>query len=336
MKLWKMSIKTGGPKGNEALRWCRESGFVGVGWSAVYDGLAELPADPLPLLVANHRRAVSPVRMVAHAMQPGHFVWLHHQGQFFVCKILEGAVVLGPQIGSEYLAYDVGHARRAEWVQVPENLVPGKIQRAVISRRMVCRIPSTPRLVAYCSFLHTRLKENASWYPTIDADAVRRGLQSLVAEEVEDFVSPDDWEDIVAAYLQVSGWILVKSSCFRSKPRFEFRMIREEAGRTRTAYLQVKSGRVSLPPAHYARDASAEADVYLFSTHPTDPYPGPAAAGVTPIPMGTIRTWMLEHIGLLPQGLRAQLCFAPPVDVRGAVARTPETGAGDPPLAIGD
>jgi hypothetical protein len=311
MKLWKMSIKTGGPRGAEALRWCRERGIVAVGWSVAFDGLTPLPPDPVTHLAATYPSAVSPVRMLA-GMQPNDLVWLHHGGQFFVCKIADGPLILGPDLGSEYREYDVGHARRAAWVQVPENLVPGKIQRAVISRRMVCRIPGGKHLGAYCALLHARFHADPLWRPTIEAAAVRKALVALSPAELIELASPDDWEDVIAAYLQHAGWVLVKSSCFRSKPRFEFRMIREEAGRTKTAYLQVKSGeQVPLPPADYARDVSPDTEVYLFSTHVTDPYPGPPVPGVTPIPFAAVRAWIADHVGLLPRGLCAQLCSEP-------------------------
>mgnify|MGYP000970548363 CR=1 FL=1 len=311
MKLWKMSIKTGGPRGAEALRWCREHGIVAVGWSVAFDGLTQLPVDPVAHLAAGYPNAVSPVRMLA-GMQPNDLVWLHHGGQFFVCKTADGPLILGPDLGSEYREYDVGHARRAVWAQVPEDLVPGKIQRAVISRRMVCRIPGGKHLVAYCALLHARLQADPGWRPTTDPVAVRRALEALTPAELVELASPDDWEDVIAASLQLAGWVLVKSSCFRSKPRFEFRMIREEVGRTETAYLQVKSGeQVPLPPADYARDVSPDAEVYLFSTHATDPYPGPPVPGVTPIPLAAVRAWMADHVGLLPRGLCAQLCSEP-------------------------
>jgi hypothetical protein len=312
MKLWKMSIKTGGTRGAEALRWCRERGIVAVGWSVAFEGLSQLPPDPLVHLAAMYPTAVSPVRMLAQRMQAGDLVWLHHGGQFFVCKIAEGPLILGPDLGSDYREYDVGHARRAVWVQVPEDLVPGKIQRAVISRRMVCRIPGGKHLAAYCALLHARLQADPGWRPIIDPIAVHRALEALTPAELVELASPDDWEDVIAAYLQLAGWVLVKSSCFRSKPRYEFRMIREEAGRTRTAYLQVKSGeQVPLPPADYARDVLPDAEVYLFSTHTTDPYPGAPVPGVTPIPLAAVRAWMGEHVGLLPRGLCARLCTEP-------------------------
>lgn len=316
MKLWKMSIKTGGPKGDQAFGWCRNRGIVGVGWSCVYDGLSEVPPDPLALLTGGHRRGISPVRIVIHRMKPGQFVWLHSRGGFYLCRVLDCPYLAGPQVGDGFREFDIGHARRAEWVRVPEDLVPGKVQRAVISRRMVCEIPCGKRLFDYCANLHAALMANPDWRPAVDLSAVRTALGTLTASELEECVSPDDWEDIIAAYLQGEGWVLVKSSCFPSKPRFEFRMIRDEAGATKTAYLQVKSGRVQLSPQDYA-DAAMSATVYLFSAHPTDPYPGPAVPGVVPLPFPVIVSWMAEHVPLLPIPLCTQILFEPN-DVGGA------------------
>src|SRR5690242_20415160 len=74
MTLRKMFIKTGGTRGAEALRWCRERGIVAVGWSVAFDGPTPLPSDPVAHLAATYPNAVSPVRMLA-GIQPSDLVW---------------------------------------------------------------------------------------------------------------------------------------------------------------------------------------------------------------------------------------------------------------------
>jgi hypothetical protein len=318
VKLWKMSIKTGGKRGHEAFEWCRGRGIVGVGWSAGYAGLTEVPAEPLAFLAGKDPQGVHSARKVLQDMQPGHFVWLHQRGSYFLCRVQEGDPLVAHQLGDEFLDYNIGHARRARWTQVPEDLVPGKVQRAVISPRMIHKIPASKRLAEYCATLHRFLERDADWRPSPELSAVRIAVTQLPREELVEFISPDDWEDIVAAYLQTQSWILVKSSCFHSKPRFEFRLIREQDGLTKTAYLQVKSGNVPLPPAAYARDVSAQAVVYLFSTHPTDPYPGEPVPGVIPLTYSALHGWMLAHVALLPTPLTAQLSLLPPASTEPA------------------
>jgi len=284
--------------------------MIGVGWSVVYEGMAEIPADPMPLLTGNYRAGASPVRMVVRGIAAGDLVWLHDRGGFYLCRILEGNPLVGAEVGEGFLEYDVGHARKAEWVRVPEDLVPGRIQRAVISRRMVCRIPGSARLSAYCLRIHKNLIADSHWKPKVEMNAVRAALSTFAISEIEECVSPDDWEDIITAYLQGLRWVLVKSSCFPTKPQFECRLIREVAGETETAYLQVKSGRIQLRPQDFAEVAES-AVVYLFSTHPTDPYPGPGVPGVVTLSFELILAWMVERVLLLPLPLCTQLTYSP-------------------------
>ena len=306
--LWKMSIRTGGPKGIEAFDWCKGQGIIGIGWSCAY-AETTCPLDPIALLSERYPDAASPARMVLNGLKRDHLVWLQRRGHFFLCKVRDDEALIGPGIGPDFATYDVGHARRAAWVQVPEDLVPGKVQRAVIAPRMICRIPSQQGLVNYCTILHDGLSTDSEWRPALDKQAIRTALDTSSQAEMVELASPDDWEDVIAAYLQTAGWILVKSSCFRSKPEFEFRMIREEAGRTKTAYLQVKSGQEKLPPNHYQKYVSTDTAVFLFSNHPIDPYPSPAVPNVFPLLFETLRSWMRENVSLLPFSLRARLCL---------------------------
>jgi hypothetical protein len=59
----------------------------------------------------------------------------------------------------------------------------------------------------------------------------------------------------------------------------------------------------------------ATATVYLFSTHPTDPYPGPAVPGVVTLTLTAVRAWMADHASLLPLPLCTQLVFDPKATV---------------------
>ena len=111
-------------------------------------------------------------------------------------------------------------------------------------------------------------------------------------------MSPDDFEDVVAAYLQDKGWILVKSTCFKSKPVFEFSMVNKKH---EVGYVQVKSGKSPnpLPPSNYKKYISNNTLVFLFSTHP-HPYPGKAVNGVEPISHNDIFSWIKKNAWALP------------------------------------
>lgn len=313
MQVWKMTIKPEAHGNRDAFSWCRDKGVVGVGWAKPYKGLAveRCPDSLLGLFQKTWPKAKSvphEIRKLFEVVGAGDIVWLHKDGAFYLCEISDDECLCGPMIGAEFFENDIGHARRASWIEVPEDLVPGSVQRATIAQRMIQRITCSEHDIQYLQRIKEELHRNPMWRPVFDFEGLSCTISALPARQLFAYMSPDDCEDAVAGYLQDQGWLLVKSSCFRSKPRYEFRMVREaNQGERDVAYVQVKSGRtVQLRPDSYAKDCGKRRTVFLFSTH-QDPYPGPSVEGIKTIDHSDICDWMKKHTSLLSYPLLMRL-----------------------------
>lgn len=314
MQVWKMTIKPSkAHEDRNPFSWCRERGVVGVGWAEAYKGLAvERSSDSLLGLFQKGwpepKSVPHEIRKLFEEVSAEDIVWLHKDGAFYLCEISDDQCLCGPMIGDDFFENDIGHARRASWIEVPEDLVPGSVQRATIAPRMIQRIKCSEVEIQYFQRIKEVLNRNPAWRPVFDFAGLTRCISELPARQLFAYMSPDDCEDIVAGYLQDQRWLLVKSSCFRSKPRYEFRMVREtNQGEREVAYVQVKSGpNVQLRPDSYAKDCGERRTVFLFSASP-DPYPGPSVEGVKTIDHSIIRDWMKEHPTLLPHPLLMRL-----------------------------
>jgi hypothetical protein len=116
--------------------------------------------------------------------------------------------------------------------------------------------------------------------------------------------SPDDLEDIIAFYLQDQGWKLIKSTCFRSKPKFEFSMIKKDG---LYGKVQVKSSSYEqLWPSSYKDFINDGSIVYLFSRS-KDPYLGESVERVIPISHDEIYRWIKENVQCLSLPIKTKL-----------------------------
>jgi len=230
------------------------------------------------------------------------FIWLQKYGSFFLCKITDSECVLGPQIADDFVRNDLGHARRAAWVKVSELFVPGRVQRSVIAQRTIQRINCSEVQQQYCGYIHGELSRNPDFLPNADDEEVGKGLLSISPAEFADLLGPDDYEDVVAAFLQAKGWTLIRSSHFKSKPTFEFIMARSGP---EYAHVQVKCY-VPLRPSRYKEFTSMTERVFLFSTA-TDPYPGEPVDRVATLSAKEVLEWAGRNTWALLPGVKLQL-----------------------------
>lgn len=305
MSVWKLSIKPDAETDFDPFALCRNKSLVGVGWSYIFDGrkISNKSESYQALRAQEGGTIPKPIERLLDEVKAGDFVWLHQSGGYYLCEITDNATVLGPQIDENYRQYDLGHARRALWVEVPELLVPGRVQRSTIVRRMIQKMDCSGRQEKYFGYLHSKISKNPRWFPAIEDKEIAKSLSSLSSQDLRDVLSPDDYEDIVAAYLQAKGWTLVKSTYFRTKPEFEFLVVRPGP---LYAHVQVKSGDVPLAPADYIKWVNDNECVFLFSTHPT-PYPGPPVKGVNCLEETEVIGWVAENTWALSLGIKVQL-----------------------------
>lgn len=229
---------------------------------------------------------------------------MHRDGIYYLC-IAGTKQYLAREICEDFRKYDLGHAIEAKWLKVPDELVSGSIQRGVIARRMIQRINLQDVEVRLNLYLQQNLERDPSWFPTINNDTVEADIERMSQDELFGLMSPDDVEDVIAAKLQTEGWVLLKSTCFRSKPTFEFSMIN---GKGTVGCVQVKSGNWpdSLAPVAYEQYLTGHKEIFLFSTN-SNPYPGTCPQGIKCFTKEEVVQWMKSNCQILSPTLKIKL-----------------------------
>lgn len=308
MSTWKLSIKTGNHRSDEAFDLCKEKSIVAIGWSDYYRERRYENIDKLFAELRLRGDNIPPaVNCLAKRVRKDDFIWIHQRGEYHLCKVRDEQVLLGSEITPDFLHMDVGHARNVEWVTVPVFLVPGKVLRGTISPRTIQQIGSEPdvRLEKYFGVIHGKLLKNKDWKPDLDDSHVTAEIRSPSQEELLSMMSPQDLEDIVAAYLQrEQGWTLLHSTWFKSRPEFEFTMVKPGP---KYGFVQIKSGDISLSPEEYSVYLDGKDQVILFSTSRECPYPGVPVSGVTTLDAVEVIDWIGQNTWVLSPWIKAQL-----------------------------
>jgi len=226
---------------------------------------------------------------------------------YFLCRVRDEDAVLGPSITPDFLHHDFGHARNADWVTVSELLVPGRVQRSIIAQRTIQRIRCSELQESYFAYIHSELLKhpNSDFIPNVDENGLAEQIAAISPAGFGDILGPDDYEDLVAAFLQAQGWTLIRSTYFKAKPTFEFMVVRPgpEYG-----HVQVKCGNVQLRPSEYERFTSHNECVFLLSTHP-DPYPGPSVDHHHGLNSAEVLQWARRNTWALLPGVKIQLAL---------------------------
>lgn len=305
MNTWKLSIKPKAQKNYNPFKFCMSAGLVGVGWSQAY---ADKPAANLEeakqMVKAKYGKWFPALKILFERMQPNDHVWLHQGGHYYLCKV-GSKFRFGADVDDDFLALDLGHCRDAEWVRVPEKFVSGDIQRGTIAQRMTQAIKIPPEIFKCHQVLFDELKKDPLWEPNFSESSFESQLSNLSSEEILSITTPDDLEDIVAAYLQGAGWMLIKSTCFRSKSTFEFMM---RNCKNETCLVQVKSGKKpnALKPEKYQEYVVKDQSVYLLSTH-SNAYPGKSVAGVETINPEELVIWLKANVWAMTDALKLRI-----------------------------
>lgn len=306
MNTWKLSIKPDSQKGLNPLTKCREKSLLGLGWHHAYS--SRHPSDlteAKKLVIEKWKEWPYQLKYLLEDMKAGDHVWIHQNGKYFLCKVEDESILYGSEIDSDYSDYDLGHARKAVWVVVPDKFVTGTIQRGTIAQRTIQKIELTKREVEFNQLLFDKLNKNSAWEPNIDTGMLTESLSGISSSELFSLMSPDDVEDVISAYMQGRGWMLIKSTCFRSKPKFEFSMLNKKG---EIAHIQVKSGKHtnSLKPESYESYAGHKNLIFLFSTNKTS-YPGKSASGVYTIKHDEIHKWVKNNLWAITLPLKSRL-----------------------------
>jgi hypothetical protein len=277
-----------------------------VGWSKAYE--KEQPKDyshAKELIKDFYKKdTINEIDKLFSQIEPGDHLWMHRDGFYYLC-IAGTKRYFAREICEDFLNYDLGHAIEAKWLKVPDELVSGSIQRGVIAQRMIQRINLQDVEVLLNLYLQQNLERDPTWFPTIDNNKVGAAVERMTQDELFGLMSPDDVEDVIAAKLQTEGWILLKSTCFRSKSTFEFSMIN---GNGKVGLVQVKSGNWpdSLAPVEYEQYLNCQKEIFLFSTNP-NPYPGRCPKGIKCFTKEEVIHWMKGNCQMLSPTLKIKL-----------------------------
>ena len=310
MQTWKLSIKPDSEVPHQdVLEKCKQiaQSLIGVGWHHAFVDNHPNNLEEAKNLVRDYWKSYpSQLKSFIEEMKAGDHVWVHQDGKFYLCKVKDDQVLYGRDIDPNYIRYDLGHAKKACWVEVPEKFVSGRIQRGVIAQRAIQRIHISSEEARVNEHIFDKLREDFNWYPEIDEEKLNRLLSDVTNSELFSFMTSDEVEDVVAAYLQTRGWIIIKSTCFRSKPKFEFTMLDRHR---RLAHVQVKSGQYSLSPRDYEENFYIDKNnlIFLFSTKTENPYPGESIDNVCTIGQDTLCKWMKENLWAVTLPLKVRL-----------------------------
>jgi hypothetical protein len=304
MSTWKLSIKPDAEEGYDPFDLCRKKSIIGVGWSYAFKGRnIRTKQESYQVLLEKEKRVPRQIKRLLDEVKAGDFVWLHQGGGYFLCRVKDDLTILGPQITEEFLSYDLGYARNADWVEVLGLLVPGRVQRSTIAQRTIQWMDVSNQQEEYFRQIHQQLSRDPDWLPNIDENEVEHFLSNATLDQLADILTPEDYEDLIAAFLQAKGWTLVKSTYFRTKPEFEFLVVKPGPA---YGHVQVKSGGLQLRPSDYEKWVKNNEQVFLFCTHP-EPYPGPPIAGVHPLDAREIISWVAANTWVLSLGLKLQI-----------------------------
>jgi hypothetical protein len=305
MEIWKFTIKPSSQKGYDAFRFCKENSYIGLGWSGAYKDKSPYEFNEAKtLLKERYNKIPYQAKHLVESVKENDHLWIHKSGKYYLC-IAGKDSLFGRNITENFLNYDLGHVRNVTWIEVPEIFVSGAIQRGIIAQRMIQKIKISEAEKTYSSLLAKKLLENPTWLPVIDDEIFSKSLKGIDIYELFSMMSPDDLEDIVSFYLQSKGWFLTKSTCYRSKPFFEFSM---QNTKNETCYVQVKSGKApnKLAPIDYKEHISERSYIYLFSTH-KDAYPGESIERVITISHKELALWLIENCWAITLPLKTRL-----------------------------
>lgn len=306
MNTWKLSIKPDSKKGFNALNKCKEKSLLGIGWHHVY--LSKKPSDLVEakeLVKGKWKKWPYQLKYLLEDVKTDDHVWIHQNGKYYLCKVTDTTILYGDSIDPDYDSYDLGHARKATWIVVPDKFVTGSIQRGTIARRIIQKILITKKEAEFNKFIFDQLLIDSAWEPEIDLDELEKSLKGVSSNELFSLMSPDDVEDIISAYMQDKGWMLIKSTCFRSKPKFEFSMLNKKG---EMAHIQVKSGKSPDPlkPEKYKDYSGSKNLIFLFSTNKA-PYPGSGVPFVYTISQDDFHEWVTNNLWAITLPLKSRL-----------------------------
>ena len=263
-KIWKLTIRPQGhnEEYDNSFDFCHSNSIIGIGWSLIDKNISHKNAPDL------FKREYPKVRPTAfnilhNRISVNDFVWIYRTGQYYICQVTGE---WEHKVGSEWDNYDIHNIRTAEWHEVPSYLVPGVVKRSMTMLGTAKKIHCGKGTLKYCSWLFEQNKFNKdNLIKDFDITLLKESLSNLKLKDIMENLDTNETEDIVGFYLQKEhGWIMVKSSTYKSRESIECEFQRVSNNMPEVAYMQVKSGQVQLDLNNKVYLGYASEGVYIY------------------------------------------------------------------------
>jgi len=324
-EIWKISIHPGEDRRRPnvtALEWCLQRDVVGVGWAEAYSAGAPSGGGKegyYELLRSKENwggRVPSTVRTLLEQVRAGDIVCLYRRPNYVIAIVRDDEARFGPELGADFLDYDIGHARNVDWVEIEPDLAPGFLLRFATIQGILARShfrskydePTCNAITEGLLRLHAKKRADPAWRPHVDDSETAKVLRTLSKQAMFSAMTPDDCEDVILCFLQDRGWRLLKSTAWKSRPDYECDLLRVPVspGGVATGRIQVKSGDERINTQQY-QDLPPGEVLFLFSTASSDPYQGDPPPRVECLDQDDVVNWMRNNPSLLSRPLRMRL-----------------------------
>jgi hypothetical protein len=289
-----MHLKTGAWEHEDVPQFCLDNRIVGVGYrvGTVPTSKDDYWAQGKMYLQTRYKKSwPAAARAILWRISDGDLVWVRSKNalHYYLGKIRDDWLYLN---GSDSQKYDVFNVRRVvDWKTVGlADSVPGPVLSSFISQRTIQQVDpkGTTFALNYSRYLLGELEPSK-----IVSDP----------QKVCDLFTDEDWEDVVAVYLQFKNRLFMfPSTCKRSRETVECLFASLDG---QPIGVQVKRGWSKINLDDYA---SFPGIVYLFQEH--DHYEGREYGHCIKLPPAEIRRFVHEHSKLIPSRIKRVLSLA--------------------------
>lgn len=289
--VWRVRMESASKDVAVARQFAIQNGIVGAGW-----GLNN-PPNPGPLpdgcddvmlykqqakLIYPNDKSVEGAADNFAKMGKGDICWMYvtHSGEYWCCRIQDDKFRY--REAGDFDEHDLHIIRRCTWARAgAADAVPGVIRRAFAGQFGTI----------------SKIVNGAS--SAIEAAEVILDQKTLTLDgDLFALASPEDFEDIVALYLQDKGWRILPSTAKASMASYEFVLVHQQTGKR--AGVQVKSGDVSCLVQKVASDFDV---FFVFLANPKAVVSGDANR-ITRLSREEIASYAKDNWNLLPRRLK--------------------------------
>jgi len=269
-QVWRLHVRPDEAReGTDPTRFCIERGVLGVAWGGLDSEVpGAMTAEQYAQLARSEGYGTGKLHgwtavfnALADRMETNDLCWTRDAtGVYYLGRVDGGVAHCALHTGGwHYYAHDpqfknsdLNQGRSCRWVRVGSCAsVAGVIRNQFIRGQAVRKIGDSTAVV-FSQFIYNRLADDFKY-------ELSRGVTSLWA-----LLSPDDSEDLVGAWLQLTrDYYVVPSTSKVGTPICEYELVHRRTGER--AFVQVKNGSVDLNQDDYT-DLLREGNVFLLTT----------------------------------------------------------------------